>query len=183
MAQSVMGEVTTTRSELLTDLAVSTGTSVSGSVILSPANFPWFKNIAKAFERVRWNSCVLEYRPAVGANTDGVVALGLDWGAQSATVDEASGLWKLVRSVDKNDVLACVPSVDTPVWNRVPSLIVPANRLQSRAWYDLPKDVKTDSVFDAAPGSVLYHVSGSAAKTYGELWVKYSVTLSGTRKV
>lgn len=176
-----MGEVTVSRVELLQTVTTGSDGAASGSVVLAPFNMPWLVNLAKAFERIRWIACALEYRPTVGANTDGSIAVGVDWGAKSLTV--ADGRLTTLGAIDKSGVLACTPSVDTPVWARVPRIVVPAARLQSRAWYELVENVTTVALYDAAPGSLVFYANGAANKTVGELWVSYTVVLSGTRKV
>lgn len=173
------GEVTVARSELLKDVVTASDGKVGASVVLAPLNLPWLSNIAKAFERVRWHSARIEYRPAVGANTDGTVAVGFDWG--STDVKSVEGNWQLVAAIDKPAVLSCTPNIDMPVWQRA-TLSIPNARLQSRAWYDLPKE-SISTIFDEAPGTVVYAAQSGAGKTVGELWLHYRVQLSGTRKV
>lgn len=174
------GEVTIARSELLETVTTDDKGSVGGSKLLVPSNLPWLKNLAKAFERVRWQSLRIEYRPAVGANTDGTIALGFDWGSSNVK-QEVEGGWTFVHSIDKASVLSCTPCADGPVWNRN-QMAVPQPRLQSRAWYELAEDVK-DSVFDYSPGGLCWYAQGGALKTMGELWVHYKLQMSGTRKV
>lgn len=174
------GEVTISRSELLTDVTTDATTgSTGGSKVLIPNSLPWLANLAKAFERVRWLSLQIEYRPAVGANTDGTMALGFDWGTPHVK-QEVDG-WCLVHAIDKASVLACTPCADGPVWSRN-RLTVPTTRLQSRAWYELSEDVK-DNFFDYSPGSLCWYAKGATSKTMGELWVHYRLQMSGTRKV
>lgn len=171
------GEVTLVRHEFLEDVIAGKGKSL----VLAPGNFSWLKNVAKAFERYRWQFLHLEYRPAVGTTTAGTVALGVDWSDSSVTADEVGQL-RLSADPSKASVLACTPNVDGPVWSAVPRLPIPPNRLQSRAWYDIPSDLsKASEIFDVAVGSLVCYASGSG--TVGEIWVNYSVTLSGTRLV
>lgn len=171
------GEVIISRRELLKDLTTA---NKGEQVLIAPANLPWLKNLAKVFERVRWLSLVIEYRPAVGANTAGTVAIGVDWMSQSANVVHRDGL--LVRDleeVSKSNVLACTPSVDAPVWQRIPSLVVPASRLQSRQWYEVVDSVtSTTNFIDVSPGFVAFYTTAANA---GEIWLSYKVHLSGTR--
>lgn len=182
----VSGEVSFQRSEYLTDVTISAAGTANASFLITPLNFSWLKNLAQAFERMKWQYCHFEYRPSVGANTDGNVAFGFDW-SNDEIATLSSGFYGLTSTtVTKTAVLACVPSSDGPVWSRPPPLVVPASRLQSRLWYDIPKDadtLKKSSVFDIAPGSLLYSATGAANKVVGELWVKYHIVMSGTRQV
>lgn len=175
------GEVVIARSELLSTLTTEASGAVGGSTVLFPKSFPWLANIAKAFERVRWQSVRIEYRPAVGATADGTVAIGFDWGSTSVK-QEADGGWSLVRAIDKASVLACTPCVDGPIWQRQ-NLSIPSQRLQSRAWYEITDSDQTSSLFDYAPGSIAYYAQGDKSKTVGEIWVHYRAQFSGTRKV
>lgn len=180
--QLSQGEVVVSRSELLDTLTTGTDGKASASKVLVPVNLPWLSNVAKAFERCRWQSVRIEYRPAVGANTDGTVAVGFDWGSSNEAKEGDGGAWTLVRAIDRVGVLACTPNVDGPVWSKA-SLTIPSQRLQSRAWYEVPAAAPTSDVYDFAPGSLVYYVQGAASKTLGEIWVHYRVQLSGTRKV
>lgn len=185
---SVGGEVVISRSEFLVTIKTGADGTLGGSLVLSPVNFPWLSNVSKCFERIRWRSCRLEYRPAVGANTDGTIAGGIDWGAKSAKASLLIIGGKLAlqetAAVARDQVLATTPCFDGPVWQRVPNFQVPAARLQSRAWYEIPPDASSDiPVYDQSPGTLLYHAQSSANKTVGEFWVHYTVVLSGTRKV
>lgn len=169
------GEVVVSRSELLT----TPGTDVAG-VVLHPANFPWLKKLALVFERYRFQNLRLEYRPLVGANTDGYAAFGVDWGTSSMSVSLVGSQWHISRehlkSADKTNVLALTPSVDTPVWQRVPSLVVPQKMLQARLWYDTL--TPASPISDYAPG---YVQSIATAASKGEIWVHYTAHFAGTR--
>lgn len=179
------GEVTIARSEYLTEVKTSDQGKASGDFILDVMNFPWLSNIAKAFERIRWNSAVIEYRPAVGTTSDGLFCLGFDWGDKSAAALERqeNGFLGFYKTVERSAVLACTPANDTQVWNKT-RMNIPAGRLQSRQWYEIPASTTTSvAVYDRAPGSVVYSASSGNSKVVGELWIHYSVRLSGTRKV
>lgn len=173
------GEVTLRRSEYL-----ESATKATTSFFLSPANFPWLRNLAKAFERVKWLLCDVEWRPTVGTTVSGATALGFDWGAVSTTVkfheDGHFGPSPRLGAADKNAVLACSPAVEGPAWSPK-RLRVARNLLQSRMWYDLPVDTATGQKFDFGPGSVL--VFSDASNGGGDIWVHYEVVMQGTRKV
>lgn len=177
--QVSQGEVSVGRSELLAEITTGSDGKVGSSKVLAPLNLPWLVNVAKAFERVRWNSVRIEYRPAVGSTADGTVAIGFDWG--SSSVSATDGSWTLVSAVDKASVLATTPNVDMPVWQKG-QITIPASRLQSRAWYELPAS-SISNLFDEAPGTVVWAAQSAASKTVGEIWIHYRVQMSGTRKV
>lgn len=165
------GEVSISRVEFVTEVTTNAQGTAVGSFVIEPEGFSWLKNIAKAFERVRWQSCSFEWRPAVGSTVSGTLAMGIDWAIAATTVD-------------KPTVMACTPSIDTQVWQKVPNFVVPGSRLMSRAWYLLPEGADTKvPVQDRAPGSLLYACKGDSQKTMGEIWIRYSLVLSGTRKV
>lgn len=180
------GEVTINRQEFITDVTCDSSGSVGASFVLEPMSFTWLKNLSKAFERYRWNSCQVVWRPAVGANTDGTVAVGLDWGnngeiklidfghAKHMTTDAA---------VTKAQILAQTPNMDMPVWQKG-VFNIPSSRLQSREWYEIVGDPASKVLaLDRGPGTVMYYAASGKSKTVGEIWVYYSVTLSGTRNV
>lgn len=186
------GEIQISMLELLSTVKTGADGNVAGSVLIAPSNCPWLSNLAKAFERLRWHSVTLEWRPTVGANTDGCFAMGFDWGEKSASAVELREVGGREvfsaddpTAIDRTAVLACTPCVDTPVWQRVPNFVVPGSKLQSRAWYEIPADPKTTTiaVYDQAPGSIIYNCTGAANKTMGEVWIRYSAKLFGTRKV
>lgn len=171
------GDVVVSRSELLTTV----GTTVA-TAILHPSNFPWLGNLAKVFERYRFVSLQLEYRPLVGANTAGSVAMGVDWTTSSMSlVSSPTGQMHLkgYKAADRTDILALTPSADTPVWQRIPRISVPTGLLQSRLWYDTSTPTTTSIIPDYAPG---YVASTSTVDKAGEVWVHYRIHLSGTRK-
>lgn len=171
------GDVVVSRSELLTTVSTSVATA-----ILHPSNFPWLANLAKVFERYRFVTLQLEYRPLVGTTTAGSVAMGVDWTTSSmALVSSPTGQLYLkgYKAADRTDILALTPSADTPVWQRIPRIAVPSGLLQSRLWYDTSTPGSGAVIPDYAPG---YVASVSSADKAGEVWVHYKVHLSGTRK-
>lgn len=177
------GDVTLARSEMIVEIKTGSDGKVVGSFLLVPANFPFLKGVSSVFERIRWNQCVVEWRPAVGANTDGMIALGFDWSQAVVTklVGDKYCNHKL-QSLDRAGVLAKTPCRDAPVWQSIRGWQIPANKLQSRQWYSIEADVTKAEGFDQAPGSIAYAASGEAAKVLGEVWVHYSVRMMGTTK-
>lgn len=173
-----LGEVAIRRSEFL----ASSGTAKTGSVFLTPANFPWLSNVAKAFERVRWLACSLEWRPNVGTTEAGSYAIGMDWGQRSTKLELEDGRFVVprLREITKPDVLAMTPVVEHPIWQGG-RITLPQNLLNSRQWYDVPTSFSDTTAFDAGPGALAWAHSGSA--NAGDLWLHYHVLLQGTRKV
>lgn len=158
------------RTELLLAGAVpdDSATALLKTVVLVPDSFAWLKNIAKSFERVRWNSCVLQWRPAVGTTTSGVIAYGAAWDCSSTDPP------------NREDVLAQTPVADHPIW-QTGRLSLPVSRLRSRAWYQPTASDK----FDAAPCSLKLSMSATnlkAKQLAGEWWVTYDITMAGTQK-
>lgn len=172
------GEVVLRRSEFL-----ETATSAA-TFFLNPVNFPWLGNVAKAFERVKWLLCDVEWRPTVGTTVSGSSGIGFDWGAQSSKAvwqeDGHFGQTQRLGAVTKNDVLACTPVVEGPAWT-AKRLTLPRNLLQSRLWYDIPTATTSGDTFDYGPGSVVHFSSASGGG--GDIWVHYQLALHGTRKV
>lgn len=169
------GEVSISRTEYLAELTTGADGVVKGQYRLEPKTFSWLANVSKAFELYKWQSLSFEYRPAVGANTDGMFAMAVDWG--KATLGD---------NFTRGDLFSLTPSVDTPVWQptKPRNFALPRNKLQTREWYEVSVDPNDNAnTLDRQPGSLAVHAKSSANKVIGEIWVTYSVTLSGTRKV
>nr|UUW06590.1 VP3 [Cat Tien Macrotermes solemo-like virus] len=162
------GDVVVSRSELLD--TVSTDPT---SLLLHPDNLPWLKNLAKAFELYRWISVVLEYRPLVGTYSNGAIAMGADWGTQSAKLDKGKLVSSKVAAISREAILAMTPSVDTPQWKPVARLPLPTTRLQGKRWYDCA----------TADGPGYVANISTTNKDCGEVWLHYKVHLTGTRVV
>lgn len=172
-----LGDVVISRSELLTVPATTVSTT-----LLHPSNYPWLKSLAAVFERYKYLKLDLEYRPLVGANTNGNVALGVDWTTDSQTVSKVGATFVVdsdhYRAASRSTVLALTPSVDTPLWQRVPRVVVPRALLQSRAWYNTAAPASGSSnPYDFAPG---FLAAIATAKDSGEVWIHYTVHFSGT---
>lgn len=129
-----------------------------------PYTFPWLHNLSKSFDTIRWKQITILYRPSVSATTDGTFCIGLDWVSDKAYTTKAQ-------------VLCTTPVRDGPVWQSQ-TLPLPSSRLMTRKSYKIV-DVPSGD-FDDVVGTVVYH--NSAGKVAGEIWVKYSVELLGTRE-
>lgn len=158
------GNVRVTRNEFL--LEVKGG--VNSSLNLSPDNFPWLKSLAAAFDRVTWHSASLVWKPAVGTTESGMFAMGVDWNSASKAASRAT-------------VLSLTPVFDSPVWQPTQGkgMVLPTSKLMSRREYMLSG---SGDAVDKQPGILMYSCSGGDnSKIYGEIWLKYDVSLFGTR--
>lgn len=139
---------------------------------LWPNRLAWLKGIAGNFDRYRWISVDIEYKPAVGTTANGLIAFGPDWdgGATETTY---------VRE----DVLAATPVCEVPVWQPA-KLALPASKLQTRKEYRLRVQKNWDDVtqFDCFPCFLMVACTGTKDTSVGELWVHYNVEMFGTRK-
>lgn len=169
------GDIVISRSELL-----ATTTSTPTATSLHPSSFPWLKTLAKVFERYRFVSVALEYRPLVGTNTAGSSSMGVDWMTNSIKLMlRDDGLHPHLGTADKSTILALTPSVDGPSWQRVPRLNVPSNIINSRLWYNAKAPAKDEDVESHVPGYVAYM---STSDNAGEIWVHYKIHFSGTHQ-
>lgn len=157
------GNVRVHRTELLVEVK---GGNAKGTYDLSLDKFSWLAQLSKAFDRCVWHSADLIWKPAVGTTTDGLIAYGVDW----------SG--KVKANWGRKDVLSLTPIADHPVWQSTETcpLILPSVKLMSRKEYIL----SSDALEDKAPGVLVYACTGSDNKTYGELWIRYDISLFGT---
>lgn len=165
------GTITLSRTELLTTLKLAKSSStVSGNVDILPSSFPFLKGVSKSFDRIRWNSIRLYYKPAVGTTYGGLVSFGMDWDWATNTTDRAT-------------VNSLTPNFSCAAWHDSESrpMVLPPNRLQSRAWYTPNGDANW---VDKGPGRIRYAADGTSDTskdvTLGEIWIKYSCTMQGT---
>lgn len=164
------GDVIITKAELITTVKLpANSASVKGHIDIIPDSFPFLKNFFSSFDRVQYQSIRFYWKPLVGTTYGGALAMGVDWD------------WAL-SDADRTKISALSPSTSMALWEdgeKKYPLILPKNRLQSRSWY-LPR---ADQWQDKGPGKVIYSVDGTSTKseyTVGDLWVKYTVVLSGT---
>lgn len=143
----------------------ATKTTASGKCSLQVGDFAYLKNIGKCFERIRWLSVRVIYKPAVAMTTAGMVSFGVDW--------NWSG-----QATTRKTISSYTPTVGTTVWKEA-QLVLPASRLQSRLWYS----IATPDTVESGPGQVCWAVDASGGQsglTVGELWIEYRVLFSGT---
>lgn len=160
------GELRIRKKELLESLSLEEGkTEIVQSKEIVPDTFPWLKGVATSFEKVKWHSMKMYWKPAVGTTEGGLVTMGVRW--ESGKVSD-----------NRVTVAALTPSATGAVWEdgEKRPLVVPPARLMTRAWYIIGAK---DS--DAGPGTLEVGVTGSPGKVLGEVWVEYTVTLAGTK--
>nr|UJG28002.1 VP3 [Bayan-Khairhan-Ula Melophagus solemo-like virus] len=156
---SFSSDVKVSRTEYLLPI-----TGEIGSLDLHPSTFPFLKGISGHFARYKWTKLVIIYKPACGTMISGALTFGIDW--------SNSG-----KYTTKAQVTALTPVRDSAVWQSF-SMALPSSHLQSRREYVLSsKDVN-----DSQPGRLWFYNSASAGSNVnvGDLWVTYSITLSGT---
>lgn len=149
-----------------------TDEGVQKAVALHPDNFPWLKTIAAAYERIKWHSCHIYWKPAVGTHTSGLVIYGVDWNSNltSSTATETK-------------VQSLTPVLDHPVWqdSRTTPLVLPRSRLMTRKEYLL----NNTSAADKQPGQLAIYMAAIANPAtklvVGQVWVRYSVEFFGTQ--
>lgn len=130
--------------------------------------FPFLRKMAKLFDRIRWNSLLVEYVPVASALTGGNVVLGMDWGAASIT------------SNTYGKIATTSPNVSTPV-SKGRVMTLPKSQLMVVKYY--PTDETETISSENTVGSIVWGVMGDAPttdKALGILRVTYSVTLQGT---
>lgn len=161
------GTIRIRRRELLRAIKVKTDPTF---VELGPDNFPWLKNLAKSFDRLKWHSCQFHWRPAVATTVGGMLMMGMDWDSNSGT------------TLTMEAISAMTPVYEAPLW-QMGQLNLPAGRLMTRKEYLIRKDPKetSDDGFSRYPGYLCYVATGTDANTdAGHLWVEYDVTMFGT---
>lgn len=162
------GSIRVRRCELFQTVTVDTKNNPAyGSVTIVPSSsvMTWLNGVSKSFDRIKWHKCRLYWKSAVGTMTDGLITFGVDFDS-SATINSRAS------------VTALTPVYDGPVWQTGASINIPQNRLSTRNQYSITSSDKFDQTF----GSLAYYCNGSDKKSYGDIWIEYDVTLSGTRE-
>lgn len=144
----------------------------SGSLVLSPANFPWLKTLAASFERYRWHKLNIHWRAAGGYTKGGLIAVGVDWSSSYALN---------LSAVTRAQVLALTPHMSLPISSAGGGKVLglPTRLLNSRNWYDL-----SSTTDEGALGALKYNVkcdTDTNARFVGEVWVDYEIVLQGTK--
>lgn len=131
------------------------------SVSLAPMSWTWISTISKSFERFTIHSATLEWKPAVGTTEAGLCCYGVDWNANSTPTTRAQ-------------ILAYTPVQDNPVW-QPSTLVLPSSKLMTR------KEYSTADTKDI-PGIIVASCTSDPAKVAGELWIRYDISMYGTRR-
>lgn len=160
------GQMTLSKVEFLATIASQSAAETTGSVDLSPSSMSFLSTLFNSFERIKWLKAHIYYKPAVGTVTDGIVSYGCDWDCTDV-------------KKDRKTISAYTPNKAHAVWQDTQSqpLILPPARLMSRTWY-MPESADR---LDRMPATLKWALSSGANKTYGELWIAYTVQLQGTR--
>lgn len=166
-----VGTMTLQRREYLRDVTVGVkGALVLDYIDIIPANFEFLQQF-KMFDRVKWNKLHIFYKPGVGSITNGFVNYGVLWGFDKTLPTKRSG------------ISALTPNAGHAVWadGEPRPIVCPVSKLQTRPWFT-PDD--SDSV-EKGPGRIVIGAessgnSGTTVQVVGELWVDYSVTLTGS---
>lgn len=125
----------------------------------------WLKKLTTAFERIRWHSARIMWRPAVGTNKDGRLLMAVDWDGKHENTTAQS-------------VSALTPIADVPLWQAT-TLNLPPSRLQTRKEYFIDSTAATERV-DRSPASIAVYIGAATTGVVGHLWITYDVSLFGT---
>lgn len=166
------GEILLSRLELVATVKLAANkTEGAGYFDMVPPSFKFLSGLSDKFDRIKWLSCEFVWTTATGALAPGVIAFGMDWG------------FSLDATTTVTSVAACTPTYTHALRKEMSALQVPANRLQSRAWY-LITNTSTTNIFDRSPGRYVYAYSSEAKNSeqnLGVIFCRYEVVLSGTR--
>lgn len=169
--QAGLGTLTLQRREFMRSVSVGAKGAVALDYVdIVPKSFSFLKQFTM-FDRVKWNKLHVFYKPGVGANYNGFVSYGVLWGFDKAKPSDRAGISSLT------------PNMSHAVWvdGEARPLVCPPQKLQTRPWFT-PDD--SDAV-ETGPGRIIVAAespSNTAAtdSIVGELWVDYSVTLTGS---
>lgn len=145
-----------------------TTTTKEGHVDMVPSSFSFLKGLGAVFERVQWKKIHFFWKPAVGTTFGGLITVGFDWDWSGQDADRAA-------------VSAYTPSKTWPLWadGEKSPLVLPPSKIMSQKWY-MPQQRDWST---KGPGKLYWAVDASAvtvATVVGELWVDYTVLMSGT---
>lgn len=160
------GEVTLSRTELLTSVDIPTNKSeIANFVDLYPTKdtMSWLAKVGAAFDRIVWLRAKVIWKPCVGTTANGSIVFGVDWNSSTG------------KAPERPNVQALTPVCENAVWQAA-VVTLPQDRLMSRKNYMLNTTTKQDR----QPGTFLYHAKG-AAGSIGDFWIEYTVKLSGTQ--
>lgn len=162
------GTIRVRRKELVLELKAPLKEDASHVIRTMVASFPWLKGLANSYDRVKWNSLVVHYKPAVSTNVSGMVMMGFDFDSNN------------YAKVDVAKVSALTPCLEVPAW-QLASMTIPSSKLMTRKQYRIHQftDEKDDN-YELQPGFIIFYTSVTTEVTVGHIWIEYDVTLSGT---
>lgn len=168
-AVTTEGTIMFARKELLRTVKLDKSQSeTKTSVDLVANSFSFLKGLAAQFDRIKFHSLKVFYKPAVGTTYGGLVAYGADWDFKTD-----------VQPREK--ISSLTPNACHAAWNDSENrpLVLPPSKLQSRAWY-----TTSGAGVDAGPCRLLIAANGKADSSgetiLGEIWVQYKITMMGT---
>lgn len=147
-------------------MEVKTGSVANQTLV--PNTFGFLKSVFASFERIKWLSAHVVYKPAVGTTIGGLITFGADW---DATIE---------KSYDRKKIGAYSPTHTCAIWcdTGASPMVLPPQKLAGRLWYTPRSTEETDK----GPCTIVALASGPANDTVvGEIWITYNVILSGTR--
>lgn len=173
------GEISFCRTERVASLIAKANSTETLQIFLigpedasatQPATLPFLGRLFKLWDRARWESLHVEWRPMVAATTSGMFTMGVDWMYQSVN-----------ETITSSRVLSLSPLVSTQIAQ--PSKLGPfgARQMMTRQW--LATRSTNSDVLDCVPGALYVyaqHDSQGSDKVLGEVWFTYRVRLSGT---
>lgn len=136
---------------------------------LFPTDIPGLAKVAAVFERYRFESLAVYYKPLVGTTIGGAITIGIDWDLDTPPSTRVG-------------VAAYTPSQTLPVWEdgERKKMVLPKSRLMSRPWFFLKS--QTAVAVDKVPAVLTVGVSAeskAASWSLGEVWVDATVTFDG----
>lgn len=132
----------------------------------------FLSKLGALFGRYRWVDIDFEYEAMCSSSTDGVVAYGLDWGCTAKKAGPTAITFAQTTALN--------PSVSHPLWlsnQRMPR--PPRDRLNARVWYDMDSAVVEASSLATLWIYIKGTLPSSGTKTFGALWVTYTVEMQG----
>lgn len=160
------GDLVITKTELaLTILAKKTAAAQEIELTTNSATLPWLKTLAHSFERSRFLRLHVKYVPGCAMTQAGRFTMGMDWD------------WSDAAST-RQKISGYQPNAGSAVWQPC-QMQVPVTRGPPK-WYYAEA---TDKV-NRGPGKIICMAEAAgvtADTTVGEVWVTYTVILSGPR--
>lgn len=159
-------DIVITKTEMVDVVKVAAGAATASGTVkfTTDGDLPWLKVMAASFERSQWRAIRVHYKPGCAMTQAGRITLGFDW--------DWSG-----EATTRAKISAYQPNCGGAVFKEC-SMSVPLNRGPQK-WYM----AKATDPVNKGPGEVVWAVDASttAELVVGEIWVDYTVVLSGPR--